>query len=151
MLRHSLEVGLDLAPADHRAGRVVRVAEVDDLRAWADLAEDRVDVIAVVRERDPFRARAELEGVEDVAREGGPATDDLVAWVEHGDREVHDHGVGARRDRHVLQVDSVALGERGAEKVGASVRVAVQPRRTPLDRLERFRERAVLALRWRRA
>ena len=52
VLRHALEVRLDLAPADHRAGRVVRVAEVDDLRARADLAEDRVDVVAVVRERD---------------------------------------------------------------------------------------------------
>src|SRR6187200_2738157 len=133
MLGQSLEVGLDLAPTDHRAGRVVRVAEVDDLRAWADLAEDRVDVVALVRERDPFCARAELEGVEDIAREGGPAADDLVAWVEYGDREVHDYRVGARRNRHVLQVDFVALGERGSEKVGAPIRVAVQPRCAPLD------------------
>ena len=111
MVGHTLEVRLDLAPADHRAGRVVGVAEVDDLRARPDLAEDRVDVVAVFGQGNPLGDRAELERVEHVARKRRPAADDLVPRIEYREREVHDHGVGPRGDRDVLEGDGVPLGE----------------------------------------
>src|SRR5919198_1524355 len=53
--RYAPEIRLDLGARDHRPGRVVRVAQVDDLCPRADLAEDALDVVAVVGERDALR------------------------------------------------------------------------------------------------
>src|SRR4051794_20856478 len=144
--RDLLEIRVDRIAPDHRPGRVVGVAEVNDLRPATDRAEDRLDVIAVVREWHPLGDGSELERIEDVAREARPAADDLVSRVEQRERQVHEHGIRPGRQRHVLHVDAVALGERAAQKVGAAVRVAVELGRAPLDRLERLREGPVLAL-----
>src|SRR4029450_3255510 len=94
---------------------------------------------------DALRHRAELHRVEDVAGEGRPAADDLVAWVEQREREVHDPAVAPGGDRDVLETDSVALGERRSQHVGAPVRVPVQLWGPARDRLEGLWEGAVLS------
>ena len=77
-----VEVRVELVGGVHRPGRVVRVADVDELRARRDGVEQRVEVVAVVDERHELRVGALLARVDDVARERRPAADDLVARVE---------------------------------------------------------------------
>ena len=96
----------------------------------------------MVAQRDAHRPRAELDRVEDVARERRPAADDLVALVERGLAEAVDDAVGARADRDLLEADAVLRGERGAQLPGAAVGIAVQLARAALQRLERGRETA---------
>ena len=81
-----------------------------------------------------------LARVDRVARERRPAADDLVAGLERRLRDRVDEAVRARAERDLLEADAVALGERGAQRVGAAVRVAVELRDRPLDRRARPRE-----------
>ena len=112
------------------------MADVDELRARRDRVEQRVEVVAVVAQRDAHRARAELDRVEDVARERRPAADDLVALVEHGLAEAVDDAVGSRADRDLLEADAVLRGERGAQRPRAAVGIAVQLARAALERFD---------------
>ena len=79
VLGDPLEERVQLRAAVRRPGRVVREADVDDLRPRTDRVRERVEVVAVVAERHPRRGRALLGGVDHVARERRPAADDLVA------------------------------------------------------------------------
>ena len=144
--RDALEEGVHLLARDHRPGRVVRVAEVDDLRAGGDRAEDALDVVGVVGERNTNRRRAQLERGERVARKGRPAEDDLVPRVERGERKVRDDRVGAGCHGDVGRLDAVLLGERLDEAPGASVGVAVELGKATLECLEGSREGPELPL-----
>jgi hypothetical protein len=146
VIRRALEVGLDLGPRDHRPGRVVRVAEVDDLRPRTDLGQDALDVVAVAGQRHALRLGAQLDRVEHVAGKRRPAADDLVARVEDGEGEVHDDCVGAGGEGYVLEANAVLLRERRAQPVRTPVGIAVELGRAARDRLERFGKRAELAL-----
>src|SRR5207237_5085392 len=84
---------------------------------------------------------AELARVDRVARERGPAADDLVAGLEHRLAEAVHEPVGACTGSNLLEAQVEPLGEGRPEPVGATVRVAVQLGRAPLDRLARGRER----------
>ena len=110
-----------LVAAVRGAGRVVRMADVDELRALPDRVEQRVEVVGVVAQRHRPRHAAELRGEEDVAREGGPAADDLVAGVESRLREQVDDPVCAGADDDLLERDAVPLGQRGAQREDAAV------------------------------
>ena len=146
MLGHPLEVGIELGARVGRPGRVVRQADVDDLRPRADGLEHRLEVVAAVPQLDRARDGAELARVDRVARERGPATDDLVAGLEHRLAEAVHEPVGACTGSNLLEAQVEPLGERRPKPVGATVRVAVQLGRAPLDRLARLREGAVRAL-----
>ena len=98
------------------------------------------------RERHAHGDAAELQRVEDVARERRPAGDDLVARVERRQADVADDRVRAGADGHLLEADAVPLGERAPEAPRAAVRVAVELERRALDRLLRGRERPVRPL-----
>jgi Lon protease-like protein len=100
----------------------------------------------VLGERDALGLRPKLDRVEDVARERGPTTHDLVSRVENRERQVHHDRVGSRGDGDVLELDTVLLGERRPEAVGASVGVAVQLRCPSSDRFQSLGERPELAL-----
>src|SRR5262245_6290415 len=113
------------------------MADVDELRAGRDRLEHRFEVVALVAQRHHRRRRAYFPGVDDVARERGPAADDLVPGVEDGLREAVDEPVGAGADGDLFEPDVVELGEGGPQAVGAAVRVAVQLGRAASDRLER--------------
>ncbi len=89
---------------------------------------------------------AELQRVDDVARERRPAAHDLVAGVERELREVVDDAVRARARRDLLEPHVVPLGESSAQSVRASVRVPVELGREPRQGLESLRKRAVGAL-----
>ena len=126
MSRDLVQERVQFGPRAHRPGRVVRVADVDELRPRPDRLEHRVEVVAVVAERNPPRDGADLERVDHVAREGRPAAHDLVARVERELREVVDDPVGAGSGRDLLEADVVQLGEGRAEPPRAAVRIAVQ-------------------------
>jgi hypothetical protein len=102
------------------------MAEVRELRAGADRVEHRVEVVPLVAQRHALCGRAQLHGVDDVARKGRPAADDVVAGPKSELREAVDHTVGPGSDRHFLEAHTVHLGERRTEAVRAAVRVAVQ-------------------------
>ena len=142
MLGDALEVGVDLGARVRRAGRVVRDADVDELRPGADRTQERVEVVAPVPERHGPGDRAELPGVDRVARERGPAADDLVARLEHRLAEAVDDPVRSGSGRDLLEAQVEPLRERGAEPVRAAVGVAVELSGAALDRLARLRERA---------
>ena len=141
MLRKPVEERQQLVPAVRRSGRVVRVADVDELRPRADRREQSVEVEGVVAERDAARFGAELRRREDVAREGRPAADDVVSGIERRLREQVDDPVGAGADDHLVEGNAVPLGERGAKRPGAAVGIAVELERSALHRLERGRKR----------
>src|SRR5207237_5432511 len=138
----AVEVGVELGPGVRRAGRVVGMADVDELRALVDRGEERVEVVAVVAKRHAARLGADLDRVDDVAREGRPAADDYVAGVEDGLRQAVDDAVRPCAERDLLEADVMPLGEGGAQAVPAAVRVAVQLVAGPRERLARGRERA---------
>src|SRR5207237_3851880 len=144
--RQPVEEGEQVLASVRRSGRVVRIADVDELRPRPDRGEEAVEVIGVVAERNASRLGAELRGSENVAREGRPAADDLVARVERRLREQVDDPVGASADHELLEGDPVSLGELRPERPDAAVRVAVELERRTRHRLERPRERRVRAL-----
>ena len=61
VLRKPVEERQQLVPAVRRSGRVVRVADVDELRPRADRREQSVEVEGVIAERDPARFGTELQ------------------------------------------------------------------------------------------
>ena len=76
------EVRVELGPAVRRACRIVRRRDEDELRPRRDRSEERIEVDSLVAQGHAHRDRAELERVEHVARERGPARDDLVPGIE---------------------------------------------------------------------
>ena len=140
------EVAVHLLAGDHRSGRVVRVAQVDELRPVSDRAEDRLDVVAVVGQRNRDRDRAHPDRGQRVDGEGRPAVDDLVARVEGDEREVGDDPVGTGGHGDEARVDAVLVRERADQQIGAPVRVVVQLGQAALDRLDCLRERPEVAL-----
>src|SRR5581483_2173839 len=146
VLGHALEERVDLAGRVHRAGRVVRLADVDELRARRDRGEQGVEVVRVVAQRDGVDGRALLRGVDHVAGEGRPAADDLVAGIERRLAEHVDAAVGAGADRDLVHRDAVAGGERLVQPVRAAVRVPVQALGRAGERLASGRERPERAL-----
>ncbi len=111
-----------------------------------DRGEHRVEVDALVLERDADGNAAELQRVDDVARERRPAGHDLVPRVERGQADVADDRVGTGADRHLLEAHAVLLGEDAPKAPRAAVRVAIQLERRPRDRFLRGRERPVRPL-----
>src|SRR5581483_5543162 len=106
--------------------RVVRVADVHDVRPRPDRGQHRVEVVTVVTQGDADGHRSLLGGVDHVARERRPAADDLVAGIEDRLREAVDQPVRTGADRDLLEADAEPLGEGIAELPGAAVRIAVQ-------------------------
>ena len=141
MLRDTVEVGVELGARVHRPGRVVRVADVGELCARRDRLQHRLQVVALVLQRHRRRSGAELLGVDHVARERGPAADNLVARIEDSLRKAVDEPVGAGPDGDLVEANVVEVGESGPQPIGATVRVAVQLGGAAGDRLERRRER----------
>src|SRR2546430_13618773 len=117
------------------------MADIDEFCPLGDCVEQRGKVVPFVFERHAHRLRPELEPVDDVARKRRPATDDLIAGVEHRLRDPVDQRVSAGPDRELLELHTVALGERRTKPVGPTVRIAVQLTRRALQRLERLWER----------
>src|SRR5205085_12430955 len=121
--------------------------DVDELRARRDGVRERVEVVAMVAQRHGDCRRSLLARVDHIAREGGPAADDLVAGVERRLAEHVDAAVGAGADGDLLERDPVTRGERFVEAIDAAVRVAVELAGGPLHRLEggrKGRERALV-------
>ena len=143
VLGQRVEEGDELTAAVARAGGVVRVADVDELRARADRGRQRGEVVPQVAQRHLLRHGAELHGVEHVARERRPAADDLVARLERRLREQVDHPVRTGTDDDLLEPDPVTLGERSPQLVDAAVGVTVQAACSAFDRLDRSRERRI--------
>ena len=146
VIGHALEVRIDGGTTDHRAGRVVRVAEVDELGSWRHRGKQRLRVITVLGELHPLRVGSHLDRPEHVARKRRPSADDLVIGIEDREREVADDAVGAGRERHLGEIDAVTRCQRFPQTIGAAVRVAVQVPGPPGKRLERAREGPELAL-----
>ena len=94
----------------------------------------------MLAQRNLPRDGAKLGRADHVAREGGPAADDLVAGVECQLREVVDDPVRAGAGGDLLEADAMPLGERRPEAVGAAVGIAVQLLGPARERLERLRE-----------
>ncbi len=103
---------------------------------------ERFEVVAVVAQRHEVRVRSLLARVDDVAREGRPAADDLVAWIEDRLAEVVDAAVCTRAGAHVLDRDAVPLRQRVMQCVGAAVRIPVQIGRRVGHRVERRGQRS---------
>src|SRR6185503_18503158 len=82
----------------------------------------------------------ELEGVDDVAGERGPAADDLLTRIERELGEVVDDPVGAGPGRDLLEAHVVALGQRCPQPVRAAVGIPVQLLSTTRKRFERLGE-----------
>ena len=80
----AFEVRIELGPGVDRAGWVVRMADVDDLRPVRDRVEQRGEVVAMIPQRDLHGLGAELASVNCVAGKRRPAEDDLIARVEQG-------------------------------------------------------------------
>ena len=80
----------------------------------------------MIAQRHGLRHGAQLERVQHVAGEGGPAEHDLVARIEQRDRKVRDQAVGAGAVRDLVDLDTEPLGQRRAQPVGARVGVAVE-------------------------
>jgi hypothetical protein len=143
---HGLEVRVELGPTDHRARGIVRVAEVDELRALGHCAEQRLRVVPMLPQRHLPDNGAELQRVEHVARKRRPAADDLVAGIEAREREVHHDSVRAGGRGDVPRVDSVTFGQGLAQAVEAPVRVAIQVADAARQSVGRGRERPVRPL-----
>ena len=141
MLGNALEVGVELRARVGRPRRVVRQADVDDLRPRADGVEHGVEVVAAVPQLDRARDGAELARVDRVARERRPAADDLIAGVEYRLAEAVDEPVRTGTDGDLLEAQVEPFRERRAQAIGAAVGVAVQLVGATLDRLARPRER----------
>ena len=141
--RNSREVRVELGARVRRARRVVGRRDEDELGPRRDGCEDRLEVEPSALKRHPNRRPADLERIEDVARERGPARDGLVTGPECREREVADDRVGTGAHCDLLETDPVPLRECLPEPIGAAVRVAVELERRPLDRLQRRREGAV--------
>ena len=141
-----VEEACERVAPDHAACRVVRVRDVDDLRAGSHAGGERVEVVAAARKRRAHRDRAHLGRVDRVHGERRPAERDLVPGLEHRQREVVEHRVGAVAHHDLLGIEPVLLGKRRPQGVAAAVGVAVPLGCGPRDRLERRGERAVLPL-----
>ena len=100
----------------------------------------------MVAQRHAQRRRAELERVDDVARERRPPAHDLVAGIEHGLRDAVDDPVGTRADRDLLETHAVPVGQPAAQPVRTAVGVAVQLGSRTLHRGERLGKRAERSL-----
>ena len=109
-------------------------------------SSSRVEIDPLVLHGDANGHRAELQRVEDVARERRPGRHDLVARIERRHADVADDRIRARAHRHVLERDAAALGERLAQPPRATVRIAVEVDRRPRDRFLRRGKRAVRPL-----
>jgi hypothetical protein len=79
---HALEPGVELGPRVRRAGRVVREADVGDLRERPDRLQHGLEVVAAAPQGNRARDGAELARGDHIARERRPAADDLVARLE---------------------------------------------------------------------
>jgi hypothetical protein len=137
MVGHGVEVGIELGARVHRPRRVVRVADVDDLRSRPNGVEHRLEVVPVLSQRHRPWNGAYFQRIDHVARERGPAADDLVAGLERELREIVDDSVGACAGRNLFEADVVPLGESGPQPVGAAVGIAVQLLRFAGQRLQR--------------
>ena len=83
VLWDALEVRGELGARVDGAGRVVGVADVDELRARRHRGQQCIEVVAMVPQRHAHGFRPKLQPVDDVAGERGPAAHDLVARVEN--------------------------------------------------------------------
>ena len=136
VLRHPLEERADLRRRDVGSGRVVRVADDDELGRRRDLGEHRVEVVDVpVGERNADLPRAGQRRQVRVHRERRPGVDDLGPRLAErlGGRE--QDLAGAVRDGDLSRVDLVLLGELAAQDLRVRVRVAIGLRRGPGHRL----------------
>ncbi len=149
--RNVLEVRVELRARVRRAGRVVRRGDEDELRPRRDRREHRLEVDPLVDERDANRDGAELQRIDDVARERRPARDGFVARVERRQADVAHDRVRAGADGHLVEADPVPLGELAPKPPRPAVGVAVELERRAGDRLLGGRERPVRALRSTRA
>ena len=118
----------------------------DELRAGRDRSRQRHEVVGAALERRAHGDGAHLGGVDRVDGERRPAERDLVPGLEQREREVVEDRVRAVADHHLVEVEAVTLGERGAQVVAAAVGIAVALAGSALDRLERGGERPVLSL-----
>ena len=140
--RHAFEVLIELVGGVHRPGRIVRVADVDELRARVDRLEQSTELVAMVDQRDERRLGTLLARVDDVARERRPAADDAIARVEDRLADHVDAPVRPGPDADLVARDAVPGGERLVQAVAAAVRVPVQVAGGAVECVERRRERA---------
>ena len=91
----------------------------------------------MVAERHQLRGRTLLARVDHVARERGPAADDLVARIEDRLAQHVDAPVRPGTDADLLERNAVPRRERRMQRVRAAVGVAVQIPDAALHRLER--------------
>ena len=140
MVGHTVEEAVELLLRVHRPRRVVRVADVDELRLRRRRVGERVEVVALVAERHGHRRRALLAGVDHVARKRRPAAHDLVAGVERRLAEHVEAAVRAGAHRDLLECDPVPRSQRLVQAVDAPVGIAVELASRLCHRLERGRE-----------
>ncbi len=126
MTGHAVEVRVELGERVHRSGRIVGVADVDELRLLRDRVEQCIEVVAQRSQRHPVHDGALLGGVDHVARERRPATHDFVAGVEDRLAEHVDAAVGTGADHNLTDIDKVALRQRFVKAVRAAIGIAVQ-------------------------
>ena len=140
--RDPLAEGGDLGRRDVGRGRVVGVADEQQLGRGGDLGRHRVEVVDVARgQRHADLAGAGQRRQVRVHREGRPGVEDLGAGLAErlggGEQDL----AGAVADGDAAGVGLVALGEAPAQQGRVGVGVAVHRRRGPGDRLDHLRVR----------
>ena len=123
------------------AGRIVRIGEVDDLRAGAHLCEDRVHARRPVRllgdDRNPARgANADRIGQKTVL-----AVEALLAWMQKDMRQQRQQFIGAVAADDPGRIESMAAPDRLAQRGRRAVGIEFEPVRQRAHRLDRLSRR----------
>ncbi len=140
--RDPLAEGGDLGRRDVGRGRVVRVADDQQLGRRRHLGRHRVEVVDVAR----GQRHADLSGAGQrrqvrIHREGRPGVDDLGAGLAERLGGGEEDLAGAVGDGDPARLGLVALGQAPAQQGRVGVGIAVHRRRRPLDRLDHLRVR----------
>ena len=142
MRRQGLAEGGDLGGGQVGPGRVVGVADEDELGRRGHLGRHRVEVVDVaLGQRHADLARPGQRRQVRVHREGGPGVEDLGAGLAErlggGEQDL----AGAVADRDPGGLGLVALGDAAAQQGRVGVRVAVHRPGGGGDRLDHLRVR----------
>ena len=109
--------GADPVRRDMRPGRVIGVADDQQLGRGRDLLEHRVEVVDVaLAKRDPDLPRSAERRQVGVDRERGPGEEDLVALLAERERGGEQDLAGAVGDGDPGRIGLVVVRDRAAER-----------------------------------
>ena len=149
VLRDVIEQVLDFLGRDHCAGRVVRIAHVDEAnfaRVAVGRLDHRADVLPVILgQRDLNRIGLHVAGLLEHAGVGGADAQHLLARPEVGGGDHVETFTGAGGQQHVLALDAVVIGN-DLDDVAVRVAVTVRVLERVLHGLHHRRRRSVVVL-----